>query len=68
MDCVDLDFGREGNESRVELASATIEVGKAHDGFPFLHKCVGGVQSPGKEPVNDRLAGIDMSGLKGYTL
>ena len=68
IDCVDMDVGSEGDGSRVGFASAAIEVGKTHSGFPFLHKCVGGVRSTRKELVNDRLAGIDMCGLKGYTL
>ena len=67
-DCVDLDAGRDGDGSRVGIASAAIEMGKAHGGFPFLHKCVGGVRGKGKEPVNGRLASIDKCGLKGYTL
>jgi hypothetical protein len=65
MDYVDLDVGREGYGSRIGLASATIEVGKAQGRFPFLHICVGGVQSAGKEPFNDRLPDFDKYGLKG---
>ena len=60
VDCVDLDVGGEGDGSRVGLASATIEMGKAHSAFPFLRKCVGGVRSKKTELVSGRLAGIDM--------
>ncbi len=66
MDCIDLYVGREGNGSRVGLSPASIKMGNAQGGFPFLHMRVGGVRSTGKELVNIRLAcGFDKCGLKG---
>ncbi len=57
-DRVDLDVGRERDESRVGLASASIEVGKAHGAFPFLLRCVGGVRSKETEPMSGRMTGV----------
>jgi hypothetical protein len=66
MDCIDLDVGREGDGSRVGLAAASIKMGKAQGGFPFLHMRVGGERSTGKERVHIRLpGGFDRCGQKG---
>ncbi len=66
VDCIDLNLGREGDRSRVGLAPATVQVGKAQCSFPYLRRCEGGVWDTGKELVNILwLSGFDMCGLRG---
>ena len=66
VDCIDLNLGREGDMSRVGLAPAIVQVGKAQCSYPFLQRCEGEVWDTGKEPVNITWpGGFDMCGLRG---